>query len=87
MQVAARDLMEEYPDRKILVFDSLNASLGEGVSVMRAVSLKEEGKGMDEVYDILVKERIISMYTLPWTTCTTSSEAGASQRRQRWSAA
>lgn len=57
VQVAARDLMEEYPDRKILVFDSLNASLGEGVSVMRAVSLKEEGKGMDEVYDILAEER------------------------------
>ena len=57
VQVAARDLMEDYPERKILVFDSLNASLGEGVSVMRAVQLKEEGRSMEELYDILAEER------------------------------
>ena len=57
VQVAARDLMEDYPERKILVFDSLNASLGEGVSVMRAVQLKEEGRSMEEIYDILAEER------------------------------
>ena len=32
----SNELMEQYPDRKILVFDSLNASLAEGVSVYRA---------------------------------------------------
>ena len=48
---------EKYPDRKIRVFDSLNASLGEGVSVMRAVQLKEEGRSMEEIYDILAEER------------------------------
>lgn len=58
VQVAARDLMEDYPERKILVFDSLNASLGEGVSVMRAVQLKEEGRSMEEIYDILAEERV-----------------------------
>lgn len=57
VQVAARDLMEEYPDRKILVFDSLNASLGEGLSVVRGVQLKEEGKNMEEVYHTLMAER------------------------------
>lgn len=57
VQVAARDLMQDYPERKILVFDSLNASLGEGVSVMRAVQLKEEGRSMEEIYDILAEER------------------------------
>ena len=57
VQVAARDLMEDYPERKILVFDSLNASLGEGVSVMRAVQLKEEGRSMEEIYNILAEER------------------------------
>lgn len=57
VQVAARDLMEEYPDRKILVFDSLNASLGEGLSVVRGVQLKEEGKNMEEVYQTLMAER------------------------------
>ena len=47
----------DYPDRKIKVFDSLNASLGEGVSVYRAVELWKAGKSMDEVYDILTEER------------------------------
>ena len=50
-------LMEQYPDRKILVFDSLNASLGEGVSVYRAVELQKAGKDMEEVYDVLMEER------------------------------
>ena len=53
--VTANELLEDYPDRKIRVFDSLNASLGEGVSVYRAVELWKAGKSMDEVYDILTK--------------------------------
>ena len=55
--MTANELMEEYPDRKIVVFDSLNASLGEGVSVYRAVELWKAGKSMQEVYDILMEER------------------------------
>ena len=39
------------------VFDSLNASLGEGVSVYRAVELWKSGKSMEEVYDILTEEK------------------------------
>ena len=53
----SKELMEQYPDRKILVFDSLNASLGEGVSVYRAVELQKAGKDMEEVYDVLMEER------------------------------
>lgn len=55
--MTANELLEDYPDRKIMVFDSLNASLGEGVSVYRAVELWKEGKSMEEVYDILMEER------------------------------
>ena len=47
--MTANELTEEYPDRKIVVFDSLNASLGEGVSVYRAVELWKYGKYMEEV--------------------------------------
>ena len=53
----SNELMEQYPDRRILVFDSLNASLGEGVSVYRAVELQKAGKDMEEVYDVLMEER------------------------------
>ncbi|MCC2253616.1 DegV family protein [Ruminococcus sp. CLA-AA-H200] len=55
--MTANELMEKYPERKITVFDSLNASLGEGVSVYRAVELWKEGKSMEEVYNILMEER------------------------------
>lgn len=55
--MTANELMEKYPGRKITVFDSLNASLGEGVSVYRAVGLWKEGKSMEEVYNILMEER------------------------------
>ena len=54
VMMTANELLEDYPERKIMVFDSLNASLGEGVSVYRAVELWKAGKTMQEVYDILM---------------------------------
>ena len=55
--MTANELMEEYPERRIVVFDSLNASVGEGVSVYRGVELRKEGRTMDEIYDVLTEER------------------------------
>ena len=57
VMMTANELLEEYPERRIVVFDSLNASLGEGASVYRAVELWIAGKSMDEVYDVLMEER------------------------------
>lgn len=49
-QVAAREIQEEnlYPDRRIIVVDTLSASLGEGLLVHKAVGMKEAGKSMEE---------------------------------------
>lgn len=58
--------MEKYPGRRILVFDSLNASLGEGVSVFRAVQLKKEGKTLDELDAVLREERECINVILLW---------------------
>lgn len=49
MRVAADEVMEEHPDCRILVVDTLCASLGEGLVVYKAVQLRNEGKSMDEV--------------------------------------
>lgn len=49
VRLAAEELKEEYPDRKIIVVDSLCASLGEGLFVYKAVQMKEEGTSMEEV--------------------------------------
>lgn len=45
----AEDYKEMFPDRKIIVCDSLCASMGEGMLVHYAVKLKEEGKSIEEV--------------------------------------
>lgn len=49
----ANEVMEEYPDVKIVVVDTLNATLGEGLLLKKAVLLKEEGKSMEEVADTI----------------------------------
>ena len=48
-RIAAEELMEEYPDRKIIVVDSLCASLGEGLLVHKAIAKKEAGMGLEEL--------------------------------------
>lgn len=48
-RMAAEEVMEEHPDCKIIVIDTLAASLGEGLLVYYAVKMKEEGKSMEEV--------------------------------------
>ncbi|GAA4295034.1 DegV family protein [Anaerocolumna aminovalerica] len=45
----AREISEENPGVKIVVLDSLNVSMGEGMVVMKAVQLKEQGKTLEEI--------------------------------------
>lgn len=47
--IAAEYLKERYPDRRLLVVDSLCASAGQGLLVYYAAKMKEEGKSLDEV--------------------------------------
>ena len=46
--LAASEMREAYPDRKIVVVDSLCASMGQGLFVHRALKLKEEGASLEE---------------------------------------
>lgn len=48
-RLAAVELAEQYPDRKIVLIDSLSASLGQGLLVHYAVTMKESGKSLEEV--------------------------------------
>ncbi len=50
-QIAARELMEQFPDRKVEVVDTLCASLGQGLLVWYAARLKQQGKTIEEVRD------------------------------------
>lgn len=47
--IAADELAEEYQDRKILVVDTLCASVGQGLMVWYACRKRGEGKSIDEV--------------------------------------
>lgn len=54
----ARELCEERPEAKIIVIDSLCASLGEGLLIHKALELKESGKTIEEVADWLEKNKL-----------------------------
>ena len=56
-RIAADELRERYPERKLYCVDTLAASLGEGLHVLRACELREEGKSIDEVAEFLLEER------------------------------
>lgn len=47
--IAANELEEKYPDRKIVVVDTLTAAMGQGLLVHRAVQMKESGVPLEEV--------------------------------------
>ena len=49
MRIAAEDLMEEYPDRTIIVIDTLCACLGEALLLYYALKKKEEGMDIREL--------------------------------------
>lgn len=50
-QIAAEELAEQYPDRKVYAVDTLCASLGQGMLVYQAAKLRQAGKSIEEVRD------------------------------------
>ena len=50
-RIARDELAEQYPDRKILIVDSLGASSGYGLLMDRLADLRDEGKSIQEVYE------------------------------------
>lgn len=48
MKIAAEQLKEEYPDRKIIVVDTLCACLGEALLLYYVLKLQKEGKTIEE---------------------------------------
>ena len=47
--MAKQELDEEYPDRKIVVIDTLAASLGEGLFVIKAAEQLKDGTALDKI--------------------------------------
>lgn len=66
VRIAAEELMEEDPSLNIRVIDTLEASLGEGLIVYKAVNMRAEGKSMDEVGDWIekYKQNFVASFTV-----------------------
>lgn len=48
-RIAAEEVTEKFPDRKIIVVDSLAASSGYGLLMDKLADLRDEGKSMEEI--------------------------------------
>ncbi len=55
---AAQELKKQYPERKILAFDSYNASLGEGMFAVHAARLGELGEDIETCYKWMEKHKL-----------------------------
>lgn len=65
-RMAAAEVMEEHPDCRIEVVDTLAASMGEGLVVHKAAMLREQGKSMDEVISWLEENilHVVHIFTV-----------------------
>lgn len=64
--LAARELQEKYPNNKIEIFDSLNASLGEGLFVHYVLEKREKGASLEELveYAKSIVDNVCSYFTV-----------------------
>ena len=64
--MAARELRQEYPQRRLVVFDTRAASLGEGIQVLHAATCREAGYTLDETVRELaeLRPRIRQIFTV-----------------------
>ena len=64
--MAARELREEYPDRRLVVFDTRAASLGEGIQVLHAATCREAGYTLNETVRELteLRARVRQVFTV-----------------------
>ena len=63
--IAAQELIDEYPDRKINVVDSLCAALGQGLLVWYACQKRDEGMTLEQVTDWVEDNKL---YICHWVT-------------------
>ncbi len=56
--VIAKELEKEYPDNKVYCVDSLCSSLGQGMMVLYAAVLRDEGKNAKEVAETIENMRL-----------------------------
>lgn len=56
-EMAARALRESFPERTIRLIDTLGASLGEGLLVLKSAQCRDEGMTLEDTADLLMELR------------------------------
>lgn len=56
-RLAAEELSEEFPDRRVIAVDTLAASAGQGLLVHLAVEMKKDGKTIEEIARFMLENR------------------------------
>ena len=56
--IAAAELREKYPERKILVVDTLCAALGQGLLVYNAAKRREEGYSLEQLHSWVEENKL-----------------------------
>lgn len=64
--LAAEELRAEFPARQLAVFDTLAASLGEGLLVLKAAELLRQDRSLDEILSALsdARDRLCQYFTV-----------------------
>lgn len=64
--LARNELLEKYPSANIIIIDSKSASSGQGLLVYIAARLKESGKNIDEITNLIEenKKRLYHFFTV-----------------------
>lgn len=64
--IAREELLERYPESKIIILDSKAASSGQGLLVYMAAKLRDERKNMDEIIQFVEesKKRLYHFFTV-----------------------
>ena len=74
-KVARENLLEKFPQRRIVVIDSLGASSGYGLLVTHAMTLRDEGKTLDEAA-LWIEENKLKLHHWFFSTDLTSYVRG-----------
>lgn len=66
VSIAAREVMEEHADVRIIVIDTLCAAMGEGLMLHKTIEYKNAGHTMDEVADFVEKTKlnVVHLFTV-----------------------
>lgn len=64
--LVAKDMSEKYPERKIVVVDSVSASGGEGLLLNLCVTKRDKGATIDELTDYAenIKHNVVHLFTV-----------------------